>query len=200
MSCSVRCRRSSDLALLWLWCRPAATAMIRPLAWEPPYATGSALKKKRYKGIVCVRVWQKKTKDKKIKINCLNALFNGKYWSLGKKDHTPSWCSRKKSEMAARGVPWRTWVLRTWHCHSVPQVIPLAQELPHAMGTATKKKKKKKEEKPTAAVLGRAFEPEERKELDVPDWGHSINWRYRGFKLEGTVCRQVWLGWRGARI
>ena len=31
-----------DLALLWLWCRPVATAPIRPLAWEPPYATGAA--------------------------------------------------------------------------------------------------------------------------------------------------------------
>ena len=30
--------------LLWLWCRPAATALIGPLAWEPPYATGAALK------------------------------------------------------------------------------------------------------------------------------------------------------------
>ena len=28
-----------DLALLWLWCRLAATA-IRPLAWEPPCAVG----------------------------------------------------------------------------------------------------------------------------------------------------------------
>ena len=28
-----------DPALLWLWCRPAATSLIRPLAWEPPYAT-----------------------------------------------------------------------------------------------------------------------------------------------------------------
>ena len=28
--------------LLWLWCRPAATAPIRPLAWEPPYAVGAA--------------------------------------------------------------------------------------------------------------------------------------------------------------
>ena len=28
--------------LLWLWCRPAATAPILPLAWEPPYATGVA--------------------------------------------------------------------------------------------------------------------------------------------------------------
>ena len=31
--------------LLWLWLRPAATAPIRPLSWEPPYATGAALKK-----------------------------------------------------------------------------------------------------------------------------------------------------------
>jgi len=35
-----------DPALLWLWHRLAATAPIRPLAWEPPYATGAALKKK----------------------------------------------------------------------------------------------------------------------------------------------------------
>ena len=36
-----------DLALLWLWCRPAATAPIRPLAWELPYAVGAALKNKK---------------------------------------------------------------------------------------------------------------------------------------------------------
>ena len=34
-----------DLALLRLWCRPAAIALIRPLAWEPPYAVGVALEK-----------------------------------------------------------------------------------------------------------------------------------------------------------
>ena len=34
-----------DLVLLWLWRRLAAIALIRPLAWEPPYATGVALKK-----------------------------------------------------------------------------------------------------------------------------------------------------------
>ena len=34
-----------DPVLLWLWCRPAAIALIRPLAWEPPYAVGSALEK-----------------------------------------------------------------------------------------------------------------------------------------------------------
>jgi len=38
-----------DLALLWLWRRPAATAPIRPLAWEPPHAMGAALKSKKTK-------------------------------------------------------------------------------------------------------------------------------------------------------
>jgi len=32
------------MALLWLWCRLAATAPIQPLAWEPPYAVDAALK------------------------------------------------------------------------------------------------------------------------------------------------------------
>jgi len=35
--------------LLRLWCRPAAAALIRPLAWEPPDATGAALKRKKEK-------------------------------------------------------------------------------------------------------------------------------------------------------
>ena len=38
-----------ELVLLWLWRRPAATAPMRPLAWNPPYAMGAALKKKRQK-------------------------------------------------------------------------------------------------------------------------------------------------------
>ena len=41
----VGCRRGSDPTLLWLWHRLAATAPIRPLAWEPPYAVGAALEK-----------------------------------------------------------------------------------------------------------------------------------------------------------
>ena len=36
-----------DLALLWLWHRPAAAALIRPPAWELPYATGAAIKRKK---------------------------------------------------------------------------------------------------------------------------------------------------------
>ena len=49
MSCGVGCKRDSDLVLLWLWRRLAATAPIRPLAWEPPYAAGTALKKTKKK-------------------------------------------------------------------------------------------------------------------------------------------------------
>ena len=37
----------NDPALLWLWCRPGATAPIRLLAWEPPYAEGAALEKEK---------------------------------------------------------------------------------------------------------------------------------------------------------
>ena len=38
-----------DPALLLLWCRPAAEALIQPLAWELPYAVGGALKSKKKK-------------------------------------------------------------------------------------------------------------------------------------------------------
>ena len=48
-SCSIGPKWCSDPELLWLWCRPAAVAPIPPLAWEPPYATGVALKRKRKK-------------------------------------------------------------------------------------------------------------------------------------------------------
>ena len=47
MSCTVSRRQGSDLALLWLWCRPGAVAPIRPLAWEHPYAVGEALKRQK---------------------------------------------------------------------------------------------------------------------------------------------------------
>ena len=46
-----------ESALLWLWCRLAAEALIRPLACEPPYAAGLALKKTKKK--------KKKEKEKK---------------------------------------------------------------------------------------------------------------------------------------
>jgi len=45
MSCGVGRRCGSDLVLLWLCCRLAATALIRPVAWKRSYAVGVALEK-----------------------------------------------------------------------------------------------------------------------------------------------------------
>ena len=64
VNCGVRRRRSSDLALLWLWHRPVTTAPLRPLAWEPPYATGAALK------------GQDKTKEKKETQEIIHAKYS----------------------------------------------------------------------------------------------------------------------------
>ena len=49
MSCGVGQRFGWDPALLWPWCRLAATALIGPLAWDPPYAMGAALKSQKKK-------------------------------------------------------------------------------------------------------------------------------------------------------
>jgi len=46
MSYCAGCRCGSDLVLLRLWLWPTAIARIRPLAWEPPYAEGTARKKR----------------------------------------------------------------------------------------------------------------------------------------------------------
>ena len=45
MSCGIDHRCGSDVEGLWLWGRPAATASVRPLAWELPYASGAASKR-----------------------------------------------------------------------------------------------------------------------------------------------------------
>ena len=55
MSYGVGRRRGSDLMLLWLWCRLATVAVIGLLAWELPYAVGTALKKKNAKKKVQMR-------------------------------------------------------------------------------------------------------------------------------------------------
>ena len=49
VSCGAGRSHLSHLVLLWLWCRPAAAAPIRFLAWELPYAAGVALLKKEKK-------------------------------------------------------------------------------------------------------------------------------------------------------
>ena len=72
MSCGVGHRRGSNPEVLWLWHRLAATAPIRPLAWEPPYASGAALKKaKRQKGKKKKKREREKERERKEKRNAL---------------------------------------------------------------------------------------------------------------------------------
>ena len=63
MSCGVGHRRGLDPVLLWQ--RPAATALIRPLPWETPFAMGAALKAKK----------KKKKKKKTAKIDKLKVIL-----------------------------------------------------------------------------------------------------------------------------
>jgi len=50
-----------DPELLWLWHRPAAAAQIQCLAWELPYASGAAVKRKEKIWLenfrVCIHEW-----------------------------------------------------------------------------------------------------------------------------------------------
>ena len=48
VDCGVGCRHGLDPALLWLWRRLAAIALIQLLAWKLPYAAGVALKRKKF--------------------------------------------------------------------------------------------------------------------------------------------------------
>ena len=49
MSYSVHHRCGLDPVQMWLWHRSAAAALIRPLAWKPPYTVGATLKRPKKK-------------------------------------------------------------------------------------------------------------------------------------------------------
>ena len=72
MSCGVGHRHSKDPELLWLWYRPAATALTRLLSWELPYA-------------ICHGYSPKKTEKKKEKeiTYCFSILCVGKLGTAG---------------------------------------------------------------------------------------------------------------------
>ena len=73
MSCGVGHRHGSDPELLWLWRRPAATAPIGPLSWEPPHAAGAALEKAKRK--------KKKEKESIVDLQCYAREFES--WLSG---------------------------------------------------------------------------------------------------------------------
>ena len=61
--------------LLWLWPRPAATAPIRPLAREPPYAMGAALKKEKKESAHNKPIQHQLSEHKSHSILGCNAMF-----------------------------------------------------------------------------------------------------------------------------
>ena len=102
----VGCRQDSDLALLWLWCGPAAVAPIRPLAWEPPYTLSVTLKSKKkkldfllFKGwIVCYYVY-------------IHTTFSVSF--------------PLSADTRAVSIPWLLWVTLhwTWECRCLETEI-----------------------------------------------------------------------------
>ena len=83
MSHGVGRRRGSDLALLWLWCRPGAVDRIRHLAWKLTYAAGAALtNKKTKKKVICILMF-------------ITVLFTvGKTWKQPKCPSTDEWIKK----------------------------------------------------------------------------------------------------------
>jgi len=86
VSCGVGRRCGSDLALLWLWCRPAAAAPIRSLAWEPPYAVGAAQE-------MAKRQKQNKTKQKTKIVSKMTRDSFDKFVLLEPVSYLSSWAS-----------------------------------------------------------------------------------------------------------
>ena len=82
-----------DTVLLWLWCRLGATAPIRPLAWEPLYAAGVALKrqkkKKKYFGINRLQFVLIKERQLKIKPLSLWSTWEKPGWTEGEDNLFP---------------------------------------------------------------------------------------------------------------
>uniref|UniRef100_A0A8D1X3J3 WASP actin nucleation promoting factor n=1 Tax=Sus scrofa TaxID=9823 RepID=A0A8D1X3J3_PIG len=108
MSCGVGRRRGSDPTWLWLWCRPGATALIRPPAWEPPYAAGAAQE---------MAERQKKKKKKK-----------KKEWEAGKAPIMVLVPSRIVSPQTGASSP--------LHPHQPMKVSPLASAIRSKKGPA----------------------------------------------------------------
>ena len=109
MSCGIGHRHGWDLALLWLGCRPVVTALIQPLAWEPPYVTGMALKrpkKKKKKN----NNNNNKTKPKKEK-DFMKKLFSSASCPMNWTDSAAMWLSTWVAEECLEFTICWLWVI-----------------------------------------------------------------------------------------
>ena len=83
VSCGVGRRCGLNLSWLWLWRRPAAAALIRPLAWEPPYASGAVLKKQTNKQNVYQSLASDSDNVRKINLHLLKYIRMVNHRNLG---------------------------------------------------------------------------------------------------------------------
>ena len=131
LSCGVGHRCGSDSVLLWLWCRPAAVAPIRPLAWEAPYAVSVALKDKKTK--------TKKTKNQNQNQPCFLAissiLLNKTLYFIYLFWGPPLWHMEIpgpeiESELQLWPIPWLWQSRSSTHCPGLGIKPALLQTIP----------------------------------------------------------------------
>ena len=114
MSCGVGPRSSSDPALLWLWWRPVATALMRPLAWESPYAAEAAPEKAK----------RPKKKKKKIGNNHLCNIYSSWMYAQSTDQQFYFWVYNQKERHTRTIITtlfkWpsgEVWVNKVWCIH-----------------------------------------------------------------------------------
>ena len=93
-----------DLVWLWLWRWLAAAALLQTLAWELPYATGTALrrkkkKKKRKEGKEGGKEDVKTRKERKKRGNLAHGAEKWKIIKQGKGQRKETWIAEKVKTM-----------------------------------------------------------------------------------------------------
>ena len=108
-----------DLALLWLWHKPAAVILIQPLAWELPFASDAAVKKKKKRNQIVINPEESGNKNvpkKKRKLSSKEEpLSSGPEEAAGSRSYSSK--KRKNSKSSPRATrmdtslrghnPWR---------------------------------------------------------------------------------------------
>ena len=129
-SCSIGCRCGSDPALLWLWHRPAAIALIRPIAWELPYAASvppaPPKTPKQTKGTLKVSIILQR--EEKVFLKNFSSIFTAILPFCGlmliKEIHIYN-CNKHQLKVIALGWSFPVWTRQVFIFHKSHDVINL---------------------------------------------------------------------------
>ena len=114
--CELWCRSQMWLrsCVVWLWCRPAAVALIQRLAWEPPCAMGAALKRKEEKKMAALL-----TQFLLLSLSSHAADTQVHRWSAGKNkaSNTPTTHQQRKDSTDTHPTL-NLWLAPCWVCPS----------------------------------------------------------------------------------